>query len=87
MAAYQNQHLGALHVGDKWHRVVYRQAPRAVPVRHEGRHPTGAAIAHGQVDDQVKLLLCQEVRQVVQLPAGGVDVFERPLHGLHLHTA
>ena len=83
---YQNQHLGALHVSDERHRVVYRQAPCAVAMRHEGRHPAGTAITHWQVDHQVKLFLFQEVSQMIQLPTRRVNLFKSPLHGLHLQS-
>jgi len=55
-------------------------------MRHEGRDAARPTITHWQVDDQVKLLPCQETSQVIQLSTRRVDIFERPLNGLHLNT-
>lgn len=55
-------------------------------MRHERGNPTGAAVVHREIDDEVELFATQEVGQVIQLATSLVDVLEGPLDGLHLRT-
>ena len=52
-----HHHLGTLDISDEGHRVVDGHTPGAVTLSHEGGRCPGTTIPHGQVDDQVKLVL------------------------------
>ena len=58
-----DDHLGALDVGDERHAEVDGHSARAIPVRGqaEGRDSSSATDPHGKVNDQVKHLVAQVV--------------------------
>ena len=84
-----NEELGALDVDDERDRVVDGHASGPVAFGDEGGEPAAAAVPHGEVDDQVEVVLLQVVHDAALLLFGGtvaVLLLERPIHCCHLKT-
>lgn len=84
-----DEELGALDVDDERDRVVDGHASRPVALGDEGGEPAAAAVPHGEVDDQIEVVLLQVVHDAALLLFGGtiaVLLLERPIHCCHLTT-
>lgn len=85
---YLDEELGALDVDDKRHRVVNGHAPGPVAFGDEGRKPPAATVPHGEIDDQVEVVVRQVVHDAALLLFGGTFavllLFKRPIDRSHL---
>lgn len=85
---YLNKELGAFDIDDEWDRVVDGHTSRPVAFGNEGREPATAAVPHGEVDDQVKMVFFQVVHDAALLLFSGtiavVILLKWPIDRCHL---
>lgn len=82
-----DEELGALDVDDERDRVVDGHASRPVALGDKGGEPATAAVPHGQIDDQIEVVLLQVVHDAALLLFVGILVvvlLKRPVHRFHL---
>ena len=82
-----NKELGALDVYDEGDGVVDSHAAGPVTLGDEGGEASAPAVSHGEVDDQVEVVLLQVVHNAPLLLFVGdlTDLLLKgPVHGLHL---
>ena len=82
-----NKELGAFDVNDERDGVVHRHAPRPVAFGDKRGEPSTSAVPHGQVDDQIKVVLLQVVHDAALLLLRRTPVvvlLKRPIDRLHL---
>lgn len=82
-----NKELGAFNINDERDWVVHRHAPRPVTFGDERGEPSTSTVPHGQVDDQIKVILFQIVHDAALLLFGRTPVvilLKRPIDCCHL---